>query len=185
MCYKDGDTYQDVEKYNECCILFEKMIIERTKIENKTSENIDQIQLQLQTVIINDKIYCKVNEMLFYCCCFQTVGLNDIKLIHSPCTIICLSSTNPARKYAENNNITILSSIIIHMFGMNSFLPKIHLCNKREQNEYISRYGDIQFTPKIMHKDPYIQYIGAKKGDLLRIYRKQSVSTYIYYRYVI
>lgn len=177
MCYKKSGIYKDTEKYNECSLLFEKMIMERTKM--------DKNKLQIQTIIINDKTYCKVNGNLFYCNCFQTIGLSNIKEIEYPCTIVCFSCTNQARKYAEQNNITIISSMIIHLFGMNPFLPKIYICNKREQNEYILRYGDLKFAPKIIYQDPYIQYIGAKKGNLLRIHRKQDDSTYIYYRFVI
>lgn len=177
MCYKKCDVDKDTEKYNECCILFQKMIMERTK----TDEN----KVKIETINIKDKVYCKVNEMIFYCACFQTIGLSNIKEIHSPCTIICFSCTSPARKYAQNNNITILSSMIMHMFGTIHSRPNVDICNKREQKEYILRYGDLKFTPKIMHQDPYIQYIGAKKGDLLRIYRKKNDSTYIYYRYVL
>ena len=123
--------------------------------------------------------------MIFYCACFQTIGLSHIKEIHSPCTIICFSCTNPARIYAQNNNITILFSMIMHMFSTIHSRHNIDICNKKEQKEYILRYGDLKFTPKIMHQDPYIQYIGAKVGDLLRIYREKNDSTYIYYRYVI
>ena len=177
MCYQKCDVDKDTEKYNECYILFRKMIMERTKTDKK--------KVKIETINIKDKIYCRLNDMIFYCACFQTIGLNYIKLIHSPCTIICFSCTNPARKYAQNNNITILSSMLMHMFSMNDSRPNVDICNKREHEKYILRYGDLQFTPKITHKDPYIQYIGGKKGDLLRIYRKKNDSTYIYYRYVL
>lgn len=184
MCYIKHDVCEEAEKYLECFLIFEKMIKERTRIRLKMDETLDEKMVQKEVIIIQGKKYCKVNNELFYCACFQTIGLSNIKEIESPCTVICFSCTNQARKYALQHNISILLSITIHLFSMNPSLPRLHLCTKREQNEYIKRYGKMKYTPKILHDDPYIQYIGAKKGDLLRIYRKQNDCTYIYYRYV-
>ncbi|MGB9635073.1 MAG: DNA-directed RNA polymerase subunit H [Candidatus Micrarchaeia archaeon] len=39
--------------------------------------------------------------------------------------------------------------------------------------------------PKISVDDPVVKEIGAKRGDIVRIYRKDYIGEYVYYRIVV
>jgi DNA-directed RNA polymerase subunit H len=69
----------------------------------------------------------------------------------------------------------------------NHFLvPKHEIVSPQEKEELIKKYGvDEEKLPGISRDDPAVQEIGAKKGDLIKIYRDSlTAGKSIYYRIV-
>lgn len=60
-------------------------------------------------------------------------------------------------------------------------VPKHELVSEEERAELVRRYGPLELFPKILASDPMVERLGAKPGDLIRIYREEG----IYYRYVV
>lgn len=47
------------------------------------------------------------------------------------------------------------------------------------------KIGSKEKLPKILTGDPVVKAIGAKEGDILRIYRKEPTGEVLYYRLVV
>ncbi len=60
-------------------------------------------------------------------------------------------------------------------------VPKHEIVSESEKEELIRRYGSLDLFPKILITDPIVERIGAKEGDVIRIYREEG----FYYRYVV
>jgi DNA-directed RNA polymerase subunit H (RpoH/RPB5) len=60
-------------------------------------------------------------------------------------------------------------------------VPKHEIVSEEEKIALIQRYGPLDLFPKILESDPMVERLGAKPGDLIRIYRDEG----IYYRYVV
>lgn len=60
-------------------------------------------------------------------------------------------------------------------------VPKHEIVSEEEKAELVRRYGPLEFFPKILANDPMVERLGAKPGDLIRVYREEG----IYYRYVV
>lgn len=60
-------------------------------------------------------------------------------------------------------------------------VPKHEIVSEEEKVELAKRYGPLDLFPKILASDPMVERLGAKPGDLIRIYREEG----IYYRYVV
>ncbi|GEM_PF-3015520 len=54
-------------------------------------------------------------------------------------------------------------------------VPKHVIVSEKEKEEVIRKYGPLKYFPKISAKDPIVQEIGAKPGDLIRIERPDSI----------
>ena len=54
-------------------------------------------------------------------------------------------------------------------------VPKHIIVSEKEKEEVIRKYGPLKYFPKISAKDPIVQEIGAKPGDLIRIERPGSI----------
>jgi DNA-directed RNA polymerase subunit H len=67
-------------------------------------------------------------------------------------------------------------------------VPKHRIVSPDERDEIRKRYrvaSDLQF-PKILKKDPIIKAIGAEKGDLVEIKKKNPIiGETVYYRVVV
>lgn len=60
-------------------------------------------------------------------------------------------------------------------------VPKHEIVDEKEKEMLVRRYGPLDRFPKILLTDPIVEKLGAKEGDLIRIYREEG----IYYRYVV
>ncbi len=63
----------------------------------------------------------------------------------------------------------------------NFMVPKHEIVGEEERKELERMYGSLDLFPKILVIDPIASKLGAKEGDLIRIYREEG----FYYRYVI
>lgn len=60
-------------------------------------------------------------------------------------------------------------------------VPKHEIVSEEEKIALIQKYGPLDLFPKILESDPMVERLGAKPGDLIKIYRDEG----IYYRYVV
>lgn len=60
-------------------------------------------------------------------------------------------------------------------------VPKHEIVDEKEKEMLVKKYGTLDRFPKILLTDPIVEKLGAKEGDLIRIYREEG----IYYRYVV
>ncbi|MCD6422455.1 DNA-directed RNA polymerase subunit H [bacterium] len=69
----------------------------------------------------------------------------------------------------------------------NELVPKHEILSEEEKQKLLERLNitDKQL-PKILEKDPAVQALGAKKGDVIKITRRSpTAGIYYYYRLVI
>ena len=80
-------------------------------------------------------------------------------------------------KKKEEKGFSIFDHILV---------PRHEVVPKEEAEEIIKRYGGKRYLfPLISHKDPVVVELGAKPGDLIRIYRiSPTGKVSIYYRVV-
>lgn len=66
-------------------------------------------------------------------------------------------------------------------------VPKHEILSEEETAQVLEKYGiELEQLPKILEKDPVVEAIGAKKGDVLKITRQSpTAGESIYYRVVI
>ncbi len=69
---------------------------------------------------------------------------------------------------------------------MDHFLvPRHEIVPPEEREELLKKWGVTpENLPKILQDDPVVKELGAKPGDLIRIYRKSPVGDSVYYRIV-
>lgn len=70
----------------------------------------------------------------------------------------------------------------------NFLVPKHEIATEEEKQELIKKYGPLKYFPRILSSDPIVKKIGAKPGDLIKIYRKSPIlkgKYSIYYRVVV
>lgn len=63
----------------------------------------------------------------------------------------------------------------------NLLVPKHEIVSEEEKEELMRKYGPLELFPKILSSDPMVERLGAKPGDLIKVYRSEG----IYYRYVV
>lgn len=97
--------------------------------------------------------------------------------------IIVFENDKSASSYAKKS-IELLKRIythkIIEMFTLQELqfnptehkdVPNHEICSKTEKNDIIANYGEPKFLPKIFSTDIQVRWLGAKKGDMIKITR--------------
>ncbi len=76
---------------------------------------------------------------------------------------------------------------IIKIDVLKHFLnPKMEIMKKKEVEELLKQYNiTLDQLPLIYETDPVVKALNAKKGDVIKIYRKDQTKDYIYYRLVV
>ena len=65
-------------------------------------------------------------------------------------------------------------------------VPKMEILSKTEVAKVLKKYGVTKDRlPKMRADDPEAIALGAKPGDIIKIYRKDPTAEYVYYRVVI
>ncbi|MCS7123706.1 MAG: DNA-directed RNA polymerase subunit RpoH/Rpb5 C-terminal domain-containing protein [Candidatus Aenigmarchaeota archaeon] len=68
-------------------------------------------------------------------------------------------------------------------------VPECEIISEKEKEELFKKYGkSLKRYPKIFSTDPLVRAIGAKVGDIIKIYRKEphlKKTKTIYYRVVV
>ncbi len=68
----------------------------------------------------------------------------------------------------------------------NDFVPVHILLNEKETEDVLSKMNLRRDNlPKLLSEDPQVKKIGAKAGQVLKIYRKDGEHEYEYYRTVV
>lgn len=67
------------------------------------------------------------------------------------------------------------------------FSPRMEIVNEKSKNQILEKYGisDFEQLPKFRPNDPAVKALGAKPGDVIRIYREDATGKYVAYRYVL
>lgn len=66
------------------------------------------------------------------------------------------------------------------------FVPEHELLSEKEANTVLEKLGlKRENLPKILSEDPQSKKLGAKPGQIVRIYRKDNGHEYEYYRFVV
>ena len=116
MCCPHSETYKDESKYNECCILLNIMLSFRMKVHNEYGKmrKCNEITKITEMVSIlhthvekNGKMYCSFMNQNFYCACFQSIGLQQVKALEPGCILLCANITSQAKSYCKTLNIWI------------------------------------------------------------------------------
>ncbi len=70
---------------------------------------------------------------------------------------------------------------------LNYFLnPKMEVMKKQEVEKLLKEYGiEKNQLPKVLESDPVVKALKAKKGDVIKIHRKDPTGEYFYYRVVV
>ena len=64
--------------------------------------------------------------------------------------------------------------------------PKMEVMDKKEVGELLKTYNiTLEQLPLIYETDPAVKALNAKKGDVIKIYRKDQTKDYLYYRLVV
>ncbi len=65
--------------------------------------------------------------------------------------------------------------------------PKMEIVNDTSKTQILEKYGlsDFSQLPKFRSNDPAVKALGAKPGDVIKIYRNDLPGKYIAYRYVL
>jgi len=82
-----------------------------------------------------------------------------------------------------NRNVEKKKSILNHYL-----VPKHIICSEEEKKMVIEKYagGNPFNLPYILARDPVVQAIGAKPGDVIKIIRKSKTGhEVVYYRLVV
>lgn len=66
-------------------------------------------------------------------------------------------------------------------------VPKHELLGEEEKEKFVKEFNiSLKQLPRILHEDPVVKRLGAKKGDIIRITRKdETTGEYFYYRVVV
>lgn len=65
-------------------------------------------------------------------------------------------------------------------------VPKMAVLKEEEKQELLNKYGiDAGMLPRMESNDAAASALGAKKGDIVRIKRKDETGEYDYYRLVV
>lgn len=94
------------------------------------------------------------------------------------------SSKKTTKKTKEENKLRSLDEIDVKKHEL---VPKHELLSEEEKKELLKRLGvKLSDLPKIRISDPAIKNLGAKPGDIVKIYRKSpTAGESIYYRVVV
>jgi len=67
------------------------------------------------------------------------------------------------------------------------FSPKMEIVNEKMKSQILEKYrlSSFEQLPKFKSTDPAVKALGAKPGDLIKIYREDMTGKYIAYRYVL
>lgn len=65
--------------------------------------------------------------------------------------------------------------------------PKMEIVSDKSKSQILEKYGlsDFSQLPKFKPNDPAVKALGAKPGDVIKIYREDVPGKYATYRYVL
>jgi len=66
-------------------------------------------------------------------------------------------------------------------------VPKMEIVSENVKKQILEKYDlkDFEQLPKFKPNDPSVKALGAKPGDVVKIYREDATGKYVAYRYVI
>ena len=66
-------------------------------------------------------------------------------------------------------------------------VPKHEILGEEEKEKFVKEFNvSLKQLPRMLQTDPVVKQLGAKKGDIIRITRKNEVAgEYSYYRVVV
>lgn len=65
-------------------------------------------------------------------------------------------------------------------------VPKMEIVSENEKNRILQKYGITpEQLPKMLTSDPSVIALGAKKGDVIKIYREDRTGKYLAYKLVV
>jgi len=68
----------------------------------------------------------------------------------------------------------------------NYLVPKHEIMTEEEKQQLLKKFNiSLKQLPRIKERDPAVKAIGAKKGDIIKIERKEGDKVIVYYRVVI
>mgnify|MGYP001568189624 CR=1 FL=1 len=129
---------------------------------------------ETNVVFLNNKLIKKI-----YTYINKEFNSNDIDYI-----FLCNFSNNDNRKEIIRNNIDILyyENFEINIFDTDIYYNKTEIIKEHERLSLNKYYGNLLKFPKILQNDKMVQYLNAKKNDIIKYYKRDSS---IYYRLVV
>ena len=86
---------------------------------------------------------------------------------------------NAVEKKEEYKHVEILSNVYPFDLTDNYLVPKHTLINDQEQiKALITKYGSLNYLPRIPANDPIVKRYGAKRGDIFLIERRGGRDSY-------
>lgn len=66
-------------------------------------------------------------------------------------------------------------------------VPKMEIVSENVKKQILEKYDleDFEQLPKFKSDDPSVRALGAKPGDVVKIYREDATGKYVAYRYVV
>lgn len=132
--------------------------------------------------------FCVYNDVYVLHACTQNVGVAELRNLkmQENMIIYCADMSRFAKSFCNEEKINVITAGMRMLNASNHLFPLARRVLKKERLHLKRQYGDFKWFPRIKSTDPYMQYLGAKKKDIVKFFRKYNNEIqFIYYRRVI
>lgn len=184
-----GSEMQESPECAECscknpfCIFFLNHVIQNRFKYSRKADSFEH-----KHVNICGFTFCLYGDVYVRHLCKKNVGIGDIRNLkmQKKMIIYCEDMSRFAQVFCEEENISVLYKSMIPINFNNEFIPRIYKLKKKEIQILINTYGPLKNFPRIKSSDILLRLLGARKKDVITIYRKNmDCADYVYYRVVI
>lgn len=132
--------------------------------------------------------FCVYNDVYVLHVCTQNVGIAELRNLkmQENMIIFCVDMSRFAKSFCVDEKIDVITVGMRMLNTSNSIFPVARKVLSKERLHLKRKYGDFKWFPRIKSTDPYMQYLGAKKKDIVKFFRKYNNEIqFVYYRKVI